>query len=938
MRIPAATYRLQLNSSFRFQDAQALVPYLSELGISDVYASPILKATHGSTHGYDVTDPDEVNPELGTWDDFHALTAKVRAHHMGWLQDIVPNHMAYSSENWMLMDLFENGPKSRFYNFFDIFHDHPDPELRTRVLAPFLGGPLEEVLQRGEIKLTLDKEGFSAQYLNRRFPLYLASYEAVLWHNRHLLGGSMAGDDPAVQAFEGLRDTFRLLSEMDDSSQKRRRVAEAKELLVRLHEQHPMIRLYIDGMLESFHRSHEGPIEQSPLYTLLEQQTFKLVSWKVADEEINYRRFFYVSDFIAVRTEDHRVFERIHRRIFELTRAGVFNGLRIDHVDGLYNPRAYLVRLHNALPDCYIAVEKILELYEFLPSQWPIQGTSGYKFCNVVNGIFCRQENEEALTKLYHEFIGCEPDYTQLLYDEKKKNLEGHMAGEIAYLAHLAMQLSPGDGPPKAEALRSALTALMAAFPVYRTYVDAYNFTEQDRTILAEALAKARDKCPECRPGVDEIIRLLLQDPGKEPDGRAREAQQHFLMRFQQFTGPAMAKGLEDTLLYVYNRFLSLNEVGGDPSTFGVSLDRFHRFNQLRARNWPHAMSATSTHDSKRGEDVRARLNVLSEIPDRWRETVFRWADMNEGHKQTVSDMLAPCRNDEYLLYQTLVGTLPFDDREHDSFRRRIKDYMVKALREAKTYSDWAEPNEAYEGACLQFVDRILDHSPENCFWPDFLAFQKEIAEYGIYNSLAQTTLKMTCPGVPDFYQGAELWDLNLVDPDNRRPVDFEKRSRLLREVGQLRISDSGFRMNDRVVNTQSAIHNSQFDDGRIKLFLIHRGLLARGENRKLFDEGDYISASVSGRRAEHVVAFLRKRQDSYALTVVPRFLTSLIKPGETPTGRDVWQDTRIGLPADAPSSWRDAISGNTLKARKGLPIGDILRDFPVSILIGQAS
>ena len=530
--------------------------------------------------------------------------------------------------------------------------------------------------------------------------------------------------------------------------------------------------------MESYNRPYEGPVEQSPLYKLLEQQSFKLVSWKVAHEKINYRRFFYISDFIAVRTEDPQVFERIHRKIFELTRAGVFTGLRIDHVDGLYNPRAYLVRLHSTLPDCYIAVEKILELYEFLPGQWPIQGTSGYKFCNIVNGIFCRQESEEALTKLYHEFIGYEPDYTQLLYDEKKKILEQHMAGELEYLTHLAMQLSPSDDPHRAETLRNALTALMAALPVYRTYVDADNFTEQDRTVLAESLAKARDKCPECRPGVDEIIALLLSGLREELDRQAREARQYFLMRFQQFTGPAMAKGFEDTLLYVYNRFVSLNEVGGDPHTFGISLDQFHRFNQLRARNWPHAMSATSTHDSKRGEDVRARLNVLSEIPDRWRQAVTRWAKMNEPHKQMAGDILAPHRNDEYLLYQTLVGTLPFDVETQDfaSLRQRIKDYMIKAVREAKTYSNWVEPNEAYEGACLQFVDKILDRSPENRFWPDFLAFQKEISEYGIYNSLSQTVLKITCPGVPDFYQGAELWDLNLVDPDNRRPVDFERR------------------------------------------------------------------------------------------------------------------------------------------------------------------
>ena len=925
MRVPRATYRLQFSPAFRFQDAKALIAYLAELGISDLYASPILKATHGSTHGYDVTDPDELNPELGTWDDFTALVAEVQAHHMGWLQDIVPNHMAYSSENWMLMDLFENGPKSRFYNFFDIFRDHPDPELRTRLLAPFLAGPLEEVLARGEIRLALDKEGLSILYFTRRFPLHLASYEAVLWHGRRLLSGSMAGDDPAVQTFEGLHDTFRLLSDMDDSPQKRRRVTEAKELLVRLREQQPMIRLYIDGELESYNHPHEGPVEQSPLYRLLERQLFKLVAWKTAYETINYRRFFYVSEFIALHTEDPQVFERIHAKTFELTRAGVFSGLRIDHVDGLYNPRAYLVRLRNALPDGYIAVEKILELYEFLPSRWPIQGTSGYKFCNVINGIFCRQENEEAITKVYHEFTGYEPDYPQLLYEEKKKVLDWRMAGEVVYLTHLAMRLSEDDDPQMFETLRKALTALMAAFPIYRTYVDADNLSEQDRTVLAAALEEARGRCPECRPGVDKIIDLLLSGLRDGLDRQAREARQYFLMRFQQFTGPAMAKGFEDTLLYVYNRFLSLNEVGGDPRTFGLSLHQFHRFNELRARNWPYAMSATSTHDSKRGEDVRARLNILSEIPDRWQQAVTRWAQMNEPYKQMVGGVPAPHRNDEYLLYQTLVGAMPFDEREYDSFRQRISDYMIKAVREAKTHTDWVDPNEPYENACRQFVEKLLDRSPGNRFWCNFLAFQKEIRGYGIYNSLSQTVLKIACPGVPDFYQGAELWDLNLVDPDNRRPVDFAGRRHLLRELPP--IADL-----DREGNRQSMTR-----DARIKLLLIHRGLRTRGENRDLFEKGDYLPASVTGSREQHIIAFLRHWANSYALTVAPRFLTSLIKPGEVATGHHVWQDTRISLPANAPSKWRDAITGNTLTARTELLVGDILREFPVSILIAQA-
>jgi (1->4)-alpha-D-glucan 1-alpha-D-glucosylmutase len=482
----------------------------------------------------------------------------------------------------------------------------------------------------------------------------------------------------------------------------------------------------------------------------------------------------------------------------------------------------------------------------------------------------------------------------------------------------------------------------MAAFPVYRTYVDAHHVTEQDREILTEAIEKARRQCPECRPDMDLITHLLLSVLQPQSDPSLRRARQHFLMRFQQFTGPAMAKGFEDTLLYVYNRFLSLNEVGGDPQTFGLSLDRFHGFHQRRARHWPHAMNATSTHDSKRGEDVRARLNVLSEIPQQWRQAVTRWADMNERHKQRCDGILAPQRNDEYLLYQTLVGALPFDEDEFDSFPPRIRDYMIKSVREAKTYSNWVQPDEPYEGACLQFIDKILDHSPANRFWADFLSFQRDIAEYGIINSLAQTTLKMTCPGLPDFYQGTELWDLSLVDPDNRRPVDFAKRAGFLGHMKEsLDPPPSGSALVDETLTAgrKKQLAQSLWEaraDGRIKLFLIHRGLQARRANRDLFETGDYLPASVAGSRAEHVIAFFRLRPNDYALTVVPRFVTSLAAPGAPPTGPDIWEDTRIRLPASAPATWRDAITGDAVHAQNEIYIDDILTAFPVAILLGK--
>jgi (1->4)-alpha-D-glucan 1-alpha-D-glucosylmutase len=982
MRVPLATYRLQFSSSFRFNDAKALIPYLSRMGISDVYASPILKARPGSTHGYDVTDPGELNPELGTQEDFDALTAEVQAHGMGWLQDIVPNHMAYSSDNRMLMDVFENGPRSRFSEFFDIFHDHPDPELQTRVLAPFLGGDVEELLQRSEIRLALDADGLAIRYFDWRFPLHLPTYPTVLWHGGGQLSGSMAGDDAPLREFAELRDTFIRLSDTGDSDRKRRQLARAKETLWRLYNDDAMINIYLDGVLEAYNRPPVGPVEQHPLFILLEQQVFKPAHWRVAHTQINYRRFFYITDFIALRIQDPQVFQAIHEKIFELTRTGVFTGLRIDHVDGLYNPRGYLAALRKALPECYIVVEKILELYEFLRTEWPIQGTSGYKACNYINGLYCRSENEDAFTKLYHRFIGSEPDYEQLLFDEKKKILEWRMAGEIDYLTHLAMQLAPSDEPQAAESMKQALIVLMAAFPVYRTYVDARQFTERDRTMLLDTIEKARQKCPECWSNIDRLVELLLPESEGETahtaqssaaravgsavlertqtrDTLAIEARRHFLMRFQQFTGPAMAKGFEDTLLYVYNRLLSLNEVGGDPATFGLTIDQFHDFNQRRTRDWPHAMNATSTHDSKRGEDTRARINVLSEIPDRWQQAITRWAEMNEPYKQQLDGMRAPHPNDEYLLYQTLIGALPFgvssvkcqmssdearpsaldtsnlklETAFHD-FPQRIKDYFVKAVREAKTFTNWVDPNPRYEAACGTFVDRILDRSPDNRFWKDFEAFQQEIAQYGIYNSLSQTTLKMTCTGLPDFYQGTELWDFSLVDPDNRRPVDFPRRAEFLEEVSSLKSQVSSDKGRNPTLDTSQFTLETLCRDGRIKMLLIHKGLQARRQNRELFDEGDYLPASVQGSRADHIIAFFRTHGDSRALVVAPRFLTSLVRPNESPLGKAVWQDTGIDLPRGIPPDWRNAITGETLTASGEVFVGDILSEFPTAILL----
>jgi (1->4)-alpha-D-glucan 1-alpha-D-glucosylmutase len=923
MRIPSTTYRLQFSSSFRFEDAKPLVSYLADLGISDIYASPILKATRGSTHCYDVTAPDELNPELGMQEDFEALAAERRTCDIGWLQDIVPNHMAYSSENHMLMDVFENGPKSRYAHVFDVFRDHPEPELQGKVLAPALGRPLRDALAEGELQLALDKHGLAVRYYDWRFPLSLASYEAVLRHPFERAQQMLAGADRILRQFTELCNVFAAAGREQDTREKRREVQQAKATLHALCQGNDAIRAHLDRALSFYNHVAPDQAEDGALATLLKQQNFKLVFWQRATQEINYRRFFYLNDFIAVRIEDAEVFEIMHERIMALVRAGLITGLRIDHIDGLYHPRAYLRRLRERAPDAYLVAEKILELEESLPTDWTLEGTSGYKFCNYVNEVFCESSNDAALTDLYREFIGAEIDYNTLLFDSKKRIIEEHMGGEVAYLAHLLRKATAGAGTDAS--VRSALTTLIAAFPVYRTYIDDRHFSEQDQKHLAEAIRIAKQRRPDSRSEIDRIGAVLLSQRDSSDRSRPSESSRHFLMRFQQFTGPAMAKGFEDTVLYTYNRLVSLNEVGGDPSSMGVGLDRFHEFNCTRARNWPHAMNATSTHDTKRGEDVRARLNVLSEIPGRWREAVTRWKQMNETHKRIVGDAPAPDANDEYLLYQTLVGALPFE-QDYDRFTDRVKQYMVKAVREAKRHSTWVQPNLAYENACLEFTDSISNRTPDNPFWHDFLEFQHEIGEYGISNSLSQTLLKTTCPGVPDFYQGAELWDLNLVDPDNRRAVDFGRRMRFLREIQEPPAQARG----ELIAALTASRH-----DGRIKLFLIQQALHTRNQNKTLFQSGDYIPATVTGKHSRHIVAFFRVGEEKHALVVVPRFPTALVPPGEFAVGRRIWADTRISLPPHTPATWHDVMSARTLAAPDTLFVGDLLSTFPVALLLG---
>jgi (1->4)-alpha-D-glucan 1-alpha-D-glucosylmutase len=910
VRVPVATYRLQFNESFGFAQAAQILPFLHELGISDIYASPIFRAKKGSQHGYDVTDPNQLNPELGSRAEFERLMEQVKTLEMGWLQDIVPNHTAYDSENSMLMDVFENGENSAFFDFFDVQWDHPDESLRGKILTPFLGKPYSEALKAGEIQLQYDEAGLHVCYYDIKLPLRLDSYQGVF-----------APDDAP--------DQLEILAGDKSGQNEHTQTAQVKQALWGMYQDNPAIKGFMDSRIALFNGSQSVPSEGGDLDRLLSRQFLKLAYWREANKRINYRRFFYISDFIALNVGKQHVFDYTHRLIMQLLEERKFTGLRIDHIDGLYDPLGYLRRIQEHVPDTYVVVEKILDLGEKLPSRWPVQGTTGYDFLNYVNGVFCRTDTADQFARIYEDFAGSRPSYEELLHEKKQLIIEKYMAGELENLTYLLEQVGREyeRGENNSSRLRKALVQIIACFPVYRTYVRTSQPTQTDRAYIAQATTQAKEKNPDTKPEIDFIEKLLFL---KTPAHFAEKPKEHiidFAMRFQQLTSPVMAKGFEDTFLYNYNRFVSLNEVGGSPDKFGITLDEFHEFSAYRASDWPASLNATATHDTKRGEDVRARLNVLSEIPEQWQAKIDKWHRMNQPKKKRLRNGYAPDENDEYLLYQTLVGAFPFDKKIDEDFAQRIKDYFVKTVREAKVHTTWIERNVEYEQACARFIDQVLNTSGENDFLNDFVPFQQRIAHFGILNSLSQTLIKITSPGVPDFYQGTELWDFSLVDPDNRRPVDFSKRTRLLKELRD--------RAGANVLDLISELLAAR-EDGRIKLFLIQRALQARNENKELFNKGTYVPLEVEGSCRNSVISFARVHKANVALTIGSRFLTSLIGPDDYPLGRAAWRDTAVMPLPPWPRTWRDVLTGQEISSEDNILAAESLAHFPVALLVGK--
>lgn len=927
--IPRSTYRIQFTSAFGFRNALEIVNYLSDLGISDLYASPVLKAKKGSTHGYDVVDPTQLNPELGTVDDFDLLIEELKKNKLEWLQDIVPNHMAYSFENQMIVDLLENGPASRYYNYFDIEWNHPFASARQRVLAPFLGKFYQQVLEGGELKIKYDSEGFSVNYYENRFPLKFESYTEILSFRMDKLKNKLGKNHPDVIKYMGVLYVLKSLPVAEEEMDERYdQIKFLKGLLWNVYSTNQDIKVFVDENLKIINGEKGNPESYNMLDHILSEQYYRLAYWKVASEEINYRRFFNVSELISLNMENEDTFNRVHSYILRLVKDKKICGLRIDHIDGLFNPSAYLNSLRERIPQLYLVVEKILDLDEELPSYWPVEGTTGYEFANYVNGLFVSRDSENEITKIYERFTKITTPYEDLVLEKKRLIIRSRMAGEVERLAFLVEAVSSKDRygvDITMHGLKGALEEILTFFPIYRTYISPDNFTPQDRAVLEEVCRMVMQERPRLSNEFNYIFNLLLQKYEYFSEEQ-REGAMNFVMKFQQLTGPLMAKGFEDTTLYVYNRFVSLNEVGGKPGRFGITPDEFHEFNLKRMEKWPHTLNSTSTHDTKRGEDVRARINVLSEMPQLWKDKVDKWHKLNQHYKKKRGSLLMPDKNDEYFLYQTMVGSYPLLHEEHTSYIDRLKQYMVKAVKEAKVHTAWIKPDEEYEAAVMSYVENILNDSTENEFLHDFISFQNKVVFYGLYNALSQLIIKMTSPGVPDLYQGSELWDFSLVDPDNRRPVDYELRKKYLEEI------KSFDERNDLAYIDELM---GSMKDGRIKMYLAFKLLKARSNYPSLFREGKYIPLRAEGKYGKNIIAFARSDGSSFAIIIVPRYFTTLVEERQKPVGSELWDDTRITLPGKV-KEWRNAITGECTKAEDNMPVGELLKNFPAGLLLGE--
>ncbi len=940
LRIPVSTYRLQFNKNFKFSNAADIITYLSDLGITDLYSSPLFEAKPGSMHGYDVINHGNLNPECGSESDFKNLTSILKKHNMGLILDLVPNHMAvdHSGNRWW-NTILENGPSSPYSDFFDINWEPPVPDLLNKVLLPFLGDSYGKILEEQEISLLYENGEFFIQCYSLKLPIAPKSYLSILTPVLEKIKLDRKESDPLLMELESILTALGYLPErVEREEEKIRERQREKEVIKKrislLYEQDPIFAETLNGYIRKVNGEKGVSESFNALETLLNEQAFRLCYWGVAADEINYRRFFDINSLGAIRVEKPEVFNAVHQLAFDLADQGDATGFRIDHVDGLFDPAIYLQNLQKGSPGFssslsdklfYVVVEKILTAREKLNQKWPIYGTTGYDFLNYSNKLFVSLDGLGRLTHSYLNFTGIYGNFAFHAATSKKLFLLTQMASELYMLTirlHKIARQNRWSRDFTLESLRFALREVMAYFPVYRTYKNEKDpYTREEKIYIKQAIHQAVESNPAVSPIIFNFIEkiLLLEQPFGSPENLEHL---DFVMRFQQLTGPVMAKGLEDTAFYRYYPLLSLNEVGGDPGKIEIAPLDFHDWNQHKVKVFPHSFNATSTHDTKRSEDSRARLNVLSEIPEEWNDILARFHSLNLPKKYWINGQEVPDKNEEYLFYQSLLCIWPFnppDHRTHQNLIVRVQDFMVKALREAKIHTSWINPDESYEANVKNYISRCLKKSSQNNFLTLFQKFTKKIAESGFINALSQVLLKMTAPGVPDFYQGTELWNFSLVDPDNRRSIDFSKRREVLEEIKKI---DS---LNSIDLVKKLTTH---LEDGKIKMYLIYKTLNFRKSHVELFQKGDYIPIKAIGPARDHVFAFMRTYKEKRLIAAVPRFFTLLEKKKKADPL--CLEKTSLILPIKVSSPWTHLYTGEKVKK---LTLFALFRHFPVSLL-----
>lgn len=898
---PVSTYRIQFNKDFTFKNLLDALPYLIKLGVKTIYASPVFSAVPGSMHGYDVTNPYEINPEIGTDDELIQLSRKLKANGMLWIQDIVPNHMAFHHDNIWLMDVLEKGSVSLYAPFFDIpwssrlFHG--------KLMVPFLGETVEETIKKKELQIVYEKQRLLLKYQDNFYPLNSKTYKTIF-------SGVHEFHPVAVQLW--LEQLVNLPTLEDAMLYSLRWHELLLQFAALMNEEETQ-----SYILRAIAACNE---DATLLAEISNSQNYRLCCWQETNEHINYRRFFTVNGLICLNMQSPKVFDQYHKKIKYFLEEGVFQGLRVDHVDGLADPKTYLERLRQlAGEQAYIVVEKILEPGEQLPS-WPIQGTTGYDFLAIINNLFTQNNAEKRFTKIYDTFLHDKRSVQDKIREKKALILSQYMGGELENLYHLLLELNllPTEAVEQNDRqdIKNAIAEILIQCPVYRYYGNQFPFTKEEQEALTALFNNCRNSKPNLAPIFATLEYAILKKTNAgdlEYDQRALE----FYKRCMQFTGPLMAKGVEDTLMYTFNRFIGHNEVGDSPEYFGLTTSDFHRHMVARQKEWPLALNATSTHDTKRGEEVRMRLNVLPDLADEWASLVQEWRTINEDAKQ--EDM--PDANDEYFIYQTLVGTFPLSEDAIEEYRCRLDDYLTKSLRESKRHSDWAEPNKKYEEKTKTFAHGLLDN--ERPFWKSFKAFQQKVSDLGMLNSLSQVLLKFTCPGIPDLYQGTGLWDLTMVDPDNRRPVDYAQRENsldvLLRNDHEIK---------DHIKNLWNTRENAE-----IKLWLIRVLLQHRNEETDLFTHGLYLPLQTDGKYKNNIVAFARRYKNTWYVIAIPLYMGSLCNNQNKTLEEIDWKDTCILMPEDAPRQWHHGL----LKAKKNhdgkILISDVFQEIPIAIL-----